>query len=322
MSAVNADASANDSALENLPFSDLYIRVDQKAPSRYRIGPNPEGRTGNVEVPPEHEFEIDILRTQIDRSTNGEGTLNHDSMRLRFSVAYIAGGERWASIRRIPLDIPRLETLRLANEAISTIQSWGRRRGIVLVGGATGAGKTTTVAAILQYYLESLGGTAVSIEDPPEYLLQGAIGENGACYQMELQGDDWASAVKTALRWRPRFIFLGEIRTPEAARQALRASTSGHLVLTTIHGGSIDETVGAMISLNAIGQGDEARNLLADNIVGVIHQRLGKYGPAQEILSVVGQDAGGMRQLIRNNQLSQLARYAVEYVQPTGQNRR
>lgn len=302
--------------LENLAFSDLYIRIDQKVPSRYRIGPNKQGLSGNVPVPEEYELQIDLLRTQIDRSDNTEGTLNHDSMRLRYSTATIAGGQRWASIRRIPLDIPRLDSLGMLPQAVAAIRGWGRRRGIILIGGATGAGKTTTAAAILQDFLDTFGGTAVAIEDPPEYLLQGEMGDKGACYQMEVSRDDWTSAVKTALRWRPRFIFLGEIRTPEAARQALRASTSGHLVLTTIHGGSVDETVGALISLNAVGQGDEARSLLADNIVGVIHQRLGKLGPDVDILTVSGRDSENVRKLVRANQLQRLNDYAESFMIP------
>jgi Tfp pilus assembly protein, pilus retraction ATPase PilT len=303
--------------LDELNFSDLYIRIDMRSPSRYRIGPNPEGLLGNFRVPQEYEGQIDIIRTQIEKSQTSEGTITHDSMRLRYSTAHVVNDQKWAAIRRIPLDVPFLDDLDMLPEALNVIRGWSRRRGVVLIGGSTGAGKTTTASSILQDFLYGTGGTAVAIEDPPEYLLQGEVGDAGACYQIEVRDDDWSSAVKTALRWRPRYIFIGEIRTPEAANQALRASTSGHLVLATIHGGSVEETVNALLSLNTAANNmrETGRSLLADNLVGVIHQRLGVHGPDLDILSVPsGRNSGELRQLLRDNRLSRLQEYTTAYL--------
>lgn len=302
--------------LEDLNFTDLYIRIDNRSPSRYRIGPNERGVSGNFEVKEEFEPQIETLRTIIGKADRDDGTITHDTMRLRFSRARIVDGQVWAAIRRIPLEIPRLDHLLLSAKALPIVRAWGRTRGIVMVGGATGAGKTTTAVAALHEYLVTNGGIAVAIEDPSEYLLQGSHGKKGYCFQMEVGGEHgWGESVKTALRWRPRYIFLGEVRTPEAARQALRASTSGHLVLTTVHGGSVEETVGTVMRLAEADMGDVARSLLADNLVGVVHQRLNRYGPDVDILETErGTKIDDVRKAIKGGQLSSLAQRATQFL--------
>jgi twitching motility protein PilT len=129
--------------------------------------------------------------------------------------------------------------------------------------------------------------------------------------------------VKKALRFRPQYILVGEIRTPEAAAQALRASTSGHLVFTTIHGGSVVETVGAILRLAEINLGAAAKLLLADNLVGVIHQRLGRYGPNVSMIATASGDksADPIRKAIESGQLSALQANSKPYEAPQPQGR-
>lgn len=315
---MSIDASIDDAGagqfmpIDQLNFSDLYVRIDAKAPSRYRIGPNAEGVSGNLVVPGEFDSSIDYIRNQIEKAEADEGTIQHDTMRLRFSRANIADNQVWASIRRIPLKVPTLRELSVARPAIEVMRTWARHRGIVLICGATGAGKTTTGAAYLQDSMERNGGTAVALEDPPEYLLQGEMGEKGVCFQMRVEDDNWRDAVKTALRWRPRLIFVGEIRTPESAKQALRASTSGHLVVATIHGGSVEEAIGAMISLST-DQGTDNNNLLADNLVGVVHQRLARKGPDVRLLNMLRRENDPVVGLIRTGKLARISEYTEAY---------
>mgnify|MGYP001446325376 CR=1 FL=1 len=149
--------------LDELNFSDLYIRIDMRSPSRYRIGPNPEGLLGNFRVPQEYEGQIDIIRTQIEKSQTSEGTITHDSMRLRYSTAHVVNDQKWAAIRRIPLDVPFLDDLDMLPEALNVIRGWSRRRGVVLIGGSTGAGKTTTASSILQDFLYGTGGNGKGV---------------------------------------------------------------------------------------------------------------------------------------------------------------
>lgn len=265
------------------------------------------------EVSSDFDTSIAYLRNQIEKVEAEEGTLNFENLRLRFAKATTVNGEQWCSARRIPIRLPDLAELLISKDAIDVIRSWGRSRGIMLVSGATGAGKTTTTAAILKDYVKQHGGAAVTLEDPVEYLLQGQIGERGACYQLEIEDDNWTEAVKRALRWRPRYIFIGEIRTPEAAKQALRASTSGHLVLATIHGGDVTEAIGAMISLSTDRTSD-SNNLLADNLVGVVHQHLGRLGPELHILSRKKRETEPVVDLIRNGRLSRISQYVEEFL--------
>lgn len=310
------DDSATAVTLDKLPFSDLYIRMDKKAPSRYRIGANRERLSGNFEVPKEFDDQIDMVRTHLANTGEDSGTIDLDLMRLRFCAANVANDEKWAAIRRIPLIVPKIDKLLLDPGAVGLMRSWSRRRGIIVIGGATGAGKSTTAAALLQDFLESQGGTGLTIEDPPEYLLQGQIGENAACFQIEIKTEsDWEAAGKTAMRWRPRFILVGEIRSPESAALALSASTSGHLVIATIHGGSVEETLVSLLNHADKKFGSAARSLLAENLVAAIHQRMGQYGPDLSVLEsftkgklneVVGRN-------IRDGRMQQLADHALPF---------
>lgn len=275
--------------IDMLPFSDLYVNIDRDdGHAIYRLGPNPQGKTGNVPVPPEYALHLRGICTQIGNSDSLSGVITVDDMRLRYQKRRMADGEWRAAIRRIEAIPPRLVDLNAHQEATAALRQWGRQSGLLVIGGQTGVGKTTTAVSILCEYLEHLGGNAVTIEDPPEYLLQGPIGTRGGhCDQMEIHGDaEWEEATNAALRWRPRFIFYGEIRSPEAAAQALRASSSGHLIITTAHGGSIPDTISTVMRRAEVLMGPAARPLMADNLIGVVQQKFGPYGPNVEILSI------------------------------------
>jgi twitching motility protein PilT len=278
--------------LGDLPFSDLYLRIDALAESRFKS--EDPSRPGNHPVPPQYEAVIDVVRGMIGKSQRDEGTITYDDMRLRYCKTGCAGDDdetaEWAALRRIPIQIPLIEDLNVHPEVEKALRGWNRRRGLVLIGGATGAGKTTTAVASIHSYLDRSPDVAVTIEDPPEYYMRGAVGK-GFCLQFEVKDEkDWGEKVKKALRFRPQYILVGEIRTPEAAAQALRASTSGHLVFATIHGGSVIETVGAVLRLAEVNLGHAARLLLADNLVGVIHQKTGRNGPFLQMMQTATGD--------------------------------
>lgn len=305
-------------SLEDLNFSDLYINVDRvEDRSFYRIGPNSEGLSGMKRVPSEYDEHIGFVRALIDKHDRPGGILTLDTMRLRFQKAMMSDGFMRAAIRRIPIDLPRLDELSINPEGVKALRKWGQSRGIVAIGGATGNGKTTTAVAILTEYLSKLGGVAITVEDPPEYLMQGWIGEKGGhCDQILIESDSqWESAVNTALRWRPRYILFGEIRTPEAAGQALRASTSGHLVLATVHGGSTDEALGTLLRLAEVNMGEGARKLLAHNLTGVVYQRLTKFGPDLDVLALLrgSSEEAAVRKLLQDPGNPSLASYVKSY---------
>jgi twitching motility protein PilT len=297
-----ADATAITSSIDELPFSDLYVNLDlEDGSSFYRLGPNPKGESGNRPVPPEYLGHLRFICTQVSNATSLGGVLTVDDMRLRFQKAVMADGYWRAAIRRIPIVVPALSELNLHKDGVVALRQWGRQRGLLLIGGATGAGKTTTAVSILSEYLENLGGVGMTIEDPPEYLLQGPIGTKGGyCDQVCIDGDsEWEHATNTALRWRPRYILYGEIRSPDAAMQALRASTSGHLIIATAHGGSITDTINTVMRHAEIKIGPAARMLMANNLSGVIHQRFGADGPNIDLLSIPQGGQNAEEQLLR-----------------------
>jgi twitching motility protein PilT len=277
------------SSIDELPFSDLYTNLDfEDGESIYRLGPNPAGKSGNRPVPPEYYQHLRFVCQQISNKESTAGVITVDAMRLRYQKVQVADGYWRASIRRIALEIPRLTELNLNPKAALALRKWGRLSGLLLIGGSTGAGKTTTAVSILREYLEGLGGVAMTIEDPPEYLLQGPIGEvGGHCDQVEIRTEaDWEQATNAALRWRPRYILYGEIRSPESAHQALRAASSGHLIIATAHGGSITDTISTVARHAEVRIGDAARMLMANNLAGVVYQKFGTNGPNIEILTV------------------------------------
>ena len=129
-------------------------------------------------------------------------------------------------------------------------------------------------------YLENEGGFLYTVEDPPEMPLDGLYqaknGGLGMCKQTPIENEQWGTGLKSALRSKPRYILVGEIRTPETASQCLRAATSGHLVISTIHANSVEDALNSVIKYaTAAGlQESLASDLLARGILAVVHQKL------------------------------------------------
>lgn len=182
--------------------------------------------------------------------------------------------------RKMPTETPDIFSLGLPQPVVKQLVSLSQEAGLILIGGPTGMGKTTTLSALLRQYLEKDGGFLYTVEDPPEMPLNGVYharnGALGLCKQTPVENERWEDGLKSALRSRPRYILVGEVRTPETASQALRAATSGHLVLTTIHANSVEDALNSMIKY-AAGAGLPEMlvlDLLARSILAVVHQKL------------------------------------------------
>jgi twitching motility protein PilT len=189
----------------------------------------------------------------------------------RFRVnAFRQRGAISFALRVIPRDVPSFEQLnlppgvgRLANE----------HRGLVLVTGATGSGKTTTLAAMLDYINRTRQSHIVTIEDPIEILHPDRA---SIVNQREVGIDtqDFAQALRRVLRQDPDTILIGELRDAETAQTALQAAESGHLVFSTLHTIDAAETVGRMIEFFPPAKQQQIRSVLAGVLRGVISQRL------------------------------------------------
>ena len=212
-------------------------------------------------------------------------------------------GQAAATIRALPARVPRLASLNLptAVEALTRIA-----HGLVIVGGATGSGKTTTLAALVDEINRRDRRHVVTIEDPIEYEHAHA---QSLVEQVEIGPDapDFPTALRAAVRQAPDVIVVGEMRDPETMQIALAAAQTGHLVLTTMHTTDVASTVARIADNFPAERQPTIRQDLAMGLSAVFIQSLlprvgGGRVPAGELLMV----GYGARQHIRKNALQHL----------------
>jgi twitching motility protein PilT len=180
-------------------------------------------------------------------------------------------------------------------------------RGLVLVTGPTGSGKSTTLAAMVNHANENIMGHILTVEDPIEF-----VHESKKCLinQRELgeQTLSFANALRSALREDPDIILIGEMRDLETIRLALTAAETGHLVFGTLHTSSAAKTIDRIVDVFPAAEKDMTRSMLSESLVAVISQSLIKRKDgsgriaAHEIM--IGNSA--IRNLIRENKIAQM----------------
>jgi twitching motility protein PilT len=189
----------------------------------------------------------------------------------RFRVnAYYQKGEIACALRAIPSRVPDAEELRIP----SVVLELGKRpHGLVLVVGPTGAGKTTTLACLVDRINRTRACRIITIEDPIEYV---HAGQRATVDQREVYADtkSFSSALKYILRQDPDVILVGEMRDFETISMALAAAETGHLVLATLHTNDAVQTVDRIVDAFPPHQQEQARSQLAASLVGVVSQRL------------------------------------------------
>jgi twitching motility protein PilT len=189
----------------------------------------------------------------------------------RFRVnAFRQRGAISFAFRVIPRNVPNFDDLRLPQGVRNMADE---HRGLVLVTGATGSGKTTTLAAIIDHINKTRRQHIVTVEDPIEVLH-----EDHACIvnqrEVGLDTADFLQALRRALRQDPDVILIGELRDAETAETALKAAESGHLVFSTMHTIDASETLGRMIEFFPGVKQAQIRSILAGVLRGVVSQRL------------------------------------------------
>ncbi|HUE89370.1 MAG TPA: PilT/PilU family type 4a pilus ATPase [Vicinamibacterales bacterium] len=212
-------------------------------------------------------------------------------------------GRAAAAIRVLPARVPKLSDLALPPE-VAALSSLGR--GLVLIGGATGAGKTTTMAALIDDINRRDAKHIITVEDPIEYEHQH---ERSLVEQVEIGQDapDFPAALRSAVRQAPDVLVIGEMRDPESMRIALSAAETGHLVLSSLHTTDIASTIGRMCDSFPNERQNTIRQELSLALSAVLTQTLvprtgGGRVPAAELLMV----SYGARQHIRKNALQHL----------------
>ena len=212
-------------------------------------------------------------------------------------------------IRHIKAVIPAFEDLHLP-EVIREMAL--TKRGLVLVTGTTGSGKSTTLASMIDYINQKESVNVITVEDPIEYLYR----DNVAIISQREIGVDtlsYANALRAALRQDPDVLLVGEIRDLETMQIALTAADTGHMVFATIHTTNAVETIHRVLSMYPPHQHDEVRLLLAEVLAGIISLRLlptkdGKGRvPAAEILV----NTGAIKEYIQDKNKIDMVEQAV-----------
>jgi twitching motility protein PilT len=299
-------------SLGSLPFIDLYVCLDKNEQSYFRSKDRIQTIASQI-VPLEYQDTVDrfIDAIGVKLQERNDGAITFDNVRCRLARQQMSDGTHWVCARRIETDIPDIDKLNLPQVVVNHMKSLGKRDGLIVISGATGHGKTTTAVALLSHYLRAYGGTAVTIEDPCEFLLAGRHGTSGQCFQVEvMEEEDWATSLKRTLRWSPRYILVGEIRTPKAAEQLLRAASTGHLVITTVHSGTMEEALMGIIFLAEQSMGSSVYNMLASGLTALVNQTLTDSKPILKYLFTEESNPGDpVRSLIRESKIGMLATY-------------
>jgi len=212
-------------------------------------------------------------------------------------------GRAGAAVRLLPTRVPRLASLNLPGSVELLAQL---PRGLVLVGGPTGSGKTTTLAALVDEINRRDARHIVTIEDPIEYehQHQGSLIEQ---VEIGVDAPDFPTALRAALRQAPDVLVVGEMRDPETMKIALAAAETGHLVLSTVHTTDAGSAVSRVADSFPLERQNTIRQELAMALAAVLTQTLlprpgGGLVPAAELLMV----GYGARQHIRKNALQHL----------------
>jgi len=273
-----ADKGASDCYLSaNMP---VLIRINGQTvqlSDQLLTPPQPRQLVAEV-IDPASLAELDNTgELNLAVSVNGVGSFRLSGFRQRGSIA--------AVFRHIPHDIPTLESLRLPPILGSMIKE---KRGLILMVGATGTGKSTTLASMLELRNQTMTGHILTIEDPIEYLFSN---KRSVVNQREI-GRDTASlqiALKNALRQAPDCILIGEIRDRETMTAAISYALSGHLVVATLHGNNTYHALNRILSFYTPESRPALLNDLAAGLKAVVSQRLvrataGGRVPVVEIL--------------------------------------
>jgi twitching motility protein PilU len=253
----------------------------------------------------EFENEMEMNLSYLDRSV---GNFRVNIFRQRGTISLV--------IRYVRSNVPPYEDLKLPPVLLNLIME---KRGLVLVAGSTGSGKSTTLAAMIDYRNANRSGHILTIEDPIEYLFEH---KQSVVNQREIGVDtvNYLQALQNALREAPDLIMIGEIRDKETMQQALLHTLTGHLCLSTIHANNSYHALSRIINLFP----HDARSaVLSDLSIGLraivsqrlVRNRVGEQQPAVEILL----NTTLIAELIKNGEFPQIKEAMEQSLYPGSQ---
>jgi twitching motility protein PilT len=245
----------------NVPF----LRIDgELEPTAFDVLTSEETAASALQVMSDHkrrEFEA-TNEADIGYTLQGVGRFRINVFRQRGLVGL--------AIRRVRSEIPTFEELRMPTAMRALADS---PRGLVLITGPTGTGKTTTIAAMIGHINRSRRAHIVTIEDPIEVVHDDVL---SIIQQREvgIDTESYGAALKHVVRQDPDVIFVGEIRDSESALSAIQAAETGHLVISTLHTIDAMETINRVLDLFPPQQQKEVRTSFAGALRGIVSQRL------------------------------------------------
>jgi twitching motility protein PilT len=259
-----------------LGASDIHLKVGQPPVLRR------DGQLGLLpDHPPLFDSDLEAALALVAEMAPAKHSNFHETGEL--DIAYTADGlprfrvngyrQRGSisfAFRVIPKEVPGFAHLRLPKGVARLAEE---HRGLILVTGATGSGKTTTLAAVLDHINRTRRQHIVTIEDPIEILHS----DHGCIVnqrEVGLDTESFLAAIRRVLRQDPDVILIGELRDSETAETALKAAESGHLVFSTLHTIDAAETIGRMIEFFPAEKQEQIRSILAGVLRGVVSQRL------------------------------------------------
>ena len=217
--------------------------------------------------------------------------------------AFKQRGTHAAVLRVVPFDMPDAQTLNIP-EAVLSLSN--KKRGMVLVTGPAGSGKTTTLACLIDRINQSRSSHIITLEDPIEYIHPH---KNCLVTQREIENDtlDFAHALRASLREAPDVILLGEMRDFETAQTALTAAETGHLLFSTLHTLGSSRTIDRIVDMFPATQQQQVRIQLSMVLQAVVSQQLipslnGDIVPAFEVMVV----NNAIANMIRENKTAQM----------------
>jgi len=287
--------------------SDLHIKVG--APPTYRIDGNLVRLKGPAVTP---EVARLLIRPLLDEEKLRKLDLQHSvdssyrlgSLQFRINIFRDNDGIA-AAIRALSLDIPKVEEVGFPNTIWQDIVE--RKHGLVLLTGITGAGKSTTIASLINRISQKQSCRIITIEDPIEYILpqkQSIISQRevGKDVKSFLQG------LREMLREDPDIIFVGEMRDPETIAMTLMAAETGHLVFSTLHTRDATGSITRILDYFPAGRQAEVRNQLSLGLAYIVSQKLipRKDGKGRLIAMEVLNNNYACANLIRTGKIEQM----------------
>ncbi len=207
--------------------------------------------------------------------------------RFRVSQMLTQGKLRWV-LRLLPNEIPKPDSIKVPTSALKAFLE--AKNGLFLICGATGSGKSTTIASMVLHRAKRRREHVISFEDPIEFVYPEGLPSLVSQREMGTDEIDFSKALRAALRQAPDVIIIGEIRDGETAEIALQASETGHVVVATLHTSTASQTVQRFLKLIPSERLDSSQETLADCLRLVMCQRLllddkkGKRFPIHEVL--------------------------------------